>query len=495
MKMYRSLYTKLVLALAILLLVTSVLYIFLTVMTTRMYLQEVNQTLNRSLANNIVQEEPLLRNKKVNQQAIKKLFHMLMVVNPAIEVYLVDENGKVLTYSAEQGKVKRNSIDINPVREFISDNIQYPVLGDDPRDQARQKVFTAAPVYYGGNLEGYLYVVLGSELYDSMAQMLQGSYVMRLSGMAIIIIMVFAILVGIIAFNLLTRRLKTLTKVIDDFKEGDLQTPVLLKKWRRSDRGDEIDRLGLVFEHMSQRIVDQIKLLQHADASHREMVANISHDLRTPMASLQGYLETLSIKDGSLSDEEKHYYLELALKHSERLGRLINELFELAMLETHDPRLHFEAFSLSELLQDVAHKFRLQADKKQLNIEADIPEHSPFVSADIGLIERVLENLIENAIKYTPAGGTIHLALVPAHNQMTTQVSDTGCGISSEDIPRIFERFYRVDERHDDMPEGTGLGLAIAERILQLHGSNIQVDSVVNRGTTFAFGLPLSVAG
>lgn len=492
--MRRSLYTKLVLALVLLLFVTSVFYISLTVLTTRLYLQEVNQTLNKSLADTIVKEKSLLRNKVVNQEAIKQLFHMLMVVNPAIEVYLVDVNGKILTYSAEQGKVKRNAIDIQPVRSFIDGKRQYPLLGDDPRDQGRQKVFSAAPVYYSDNLEGYLYVVLGSEIYDSMAQMIQESYVMRLGAVAIIILMIFAILAGIIIFNLLTRRLKVLTNVIDEFKEGDLQTPVSLEKWKRSDRGDEIDRLGMVFEHMSQRIVEQIKLLQHADASHREMVANISHDLRTPMASLQGYLETLSIKGVSLSDEEKQCYIELALKHSARLGRLINELFELAMLETHDPRLHFEAFSLSELLQDVAHKFRLQADKKQLKIEADIPEHSPFVSADIGLIERVLENLIENAIKYTPAGGTIRLALVPAQDQITAQVSDNGCGIRSEDIPRIFERFYRVDERHDDMPEGTGLGLAIAKRILQLHGSNIQVDSVVNRGTTFAFGLPLSTA-
>ena len=261
---------------------------------------------------------------------------------------------------------------------------------------------------------------------------------------------------------------------------------------RRNVAGDEIDRLGVTVEQMSQRIVDQIRQLRHADASRREMVANVSHDLRTPLTSLQGYLETLLIKEGELSEEERRHYLGLAVKHGRRLSQLTAELFELAMLESREADLHFEPFSLAELVQDVAQKFKLEAEKREICLETEIPKGAPFVSADIALIERVLENLIENAIKYTPEGGTIRLSLILGRGRIAARVSDTGVGIPEAEIPHIFERFYRVEKSRGEGPEGTGLGLAIAQRILQLHGSPIQVESEPGAGTSFTFELPIA---
>jgi hypothetical protein len=241
---------------------------------------------------------------------------------------------------------------------------------------------------------------------------------------------------------------------------------------------------------MSQRIVDQIRQLRHADATRREMIANISHELRTPLTSLRGYLETLLIKEGALSEAERRHYLDLAAKHGKRLSQLIAELFELAMLESQGPELHFEPFSLAELVQDVAQKFELEADKHGLTLETEIPAGAAFVSGDIALIERVLENLIENAIKYTPQGGRIRLSLVPGPGRIAARVSDTGVGIPADQIPHIFERFYRVEKSRGEGPEGTGLGLAIARRILDLHGSAIAVESKPGDGTSFSFELP-----
>jgi signal transduction histidine kinase len=178
------------------------------------------------------------------------------------------------------------------------------------------------------------------------------------------------------------------------------------------------------------------------------------------------------------------------LKHSRRLGRLIEELFELATLDSRDTRLHSETFSLGELVQDVAQQFRPEAQSRGLRLETRIPEATTFVSGDIGLVERLLENLIENAIKYTPAGGTVSLSLEPGEDGVLTRVADTGRGIARKDVGRVFERFYRGDGRHAGAPEGVGLGLAIASRIVQLHGSTIDVDSAPGRGTTFSFRLP-----
>jgi len=171
---------------------------------------------------------------------------------------------------------------------------------------------------------------------------------------------------------------------------------------------------------------------------------------------------------------------------------LITELFELSTLENQDAPLHYESFSMSELVQDVCQKFRLEAENNGLVLFTAISNQPAFVRADIGLIQRVLENLIENAIKYTPEGGKVTVSLIISKQTITTKIVDTGQGITTEDLTHIFERFYRV-EKHRNL-DGTGLGLAIAQRIIQLHNSFIEVESKVNFGTTFSFPLPHSAS-
>ncbi len=489
--MLRTLYGKLVLALVVLLCLMALLYILLTLWATRLYRQEVTQKLNQSLAANIVHENQLIHENQINQPILENLFHTLMVINPSIEVYLLDPEGRIIAYSAPPSKVRRERISLDSIREFLKGNGEYPVLGDDPRDSARQKVFSAAPVYHQEVLKGYLYVILGGEQYDSVAQMLRRSYVLRLSlGIAAAGLLV-VLAAGALSFNWLTRRLRRLTPMMHAFKQSGFQHPPPAHEWRGKEEGDEIDQLGASFEEMSARITDQINRLERADATRREMIANISHDLRTPLASLQGYLETLSIKESKLSPEERRQYLSLALKHGQRLERLIGNLFELASLEARETRIRWEQFSMSELVQDVVQKFALEATQKKLHMETEIPQSALHVWGEIGLIERVMENLIENAIKYTPQDGTVQLSLVPGPSHVATRISDTGRGIPEEELPRIFDRFYRVERHHPGAPEGTGLGLAIARRILQLHGSTITVESTAGSGTSFTFQLPL----
>jgi signal transduction histidine kinase len=490
--MARTLYGKLVAALFALVALISLIYVGLTVTTTRLYLQEVNQKLNQTLAAGIVAEQPLLRGGAVDQAAFEGLFHSLMVINPSIELYLIDPEGAILSYNAPPGRVRRGRVSLAPIKAFIDGSEAFPIRGDDPRDPRGRKVFSAAEVREGERLAGYLYVVLGGEAFDSVAQLIQDSYILRLAVGAGLASLALALIAGLLSFNWLTRRLRRLSAAVEAFKRGEFQAAMNLGSWRRGPRGDEIDALGITVEQMSQRIVDQIRQLRHADATRRELIANISHDLRTPLTSLQGYLETLLIKEGALTEAERRHYLELAAKHGKRLSQLTAELFELAMLESQGRELHFEPFSLAELVQDVAQKFELEAEKHALRLETEIPPGAPFVSGDIALIERVLENLIENAIKYTPEGGRIRLSLVPGPGHIAARVSDTGVGIPEHEIPHIFERFYRVEKSRGEGTEGTGLGLAIARRILDLHGSRIAVESKPGDGTSFSFELPIA---
>lgn len=493
--MFTTLYGKLAIVLLGLFCLIGAGAILLTLYTTRLHFQEVNQKLNQTLAEHIVSEKLLIQEGLVNEEAIKEIFHMLMVINPSIEVYLLDAEGTILTFSAPPAKVKRQRIALDPLKRFLSGAEDFPILGDDPRDINRQKIFSASPIEsLSGSIQGYLYVILGGEESDSVSQMLEGSYILRLSMWAVVAALLFALLTGLLILKLLTQRLKTLALAMETFRRGDFSKQPGLSSLTQlqpvpAQRRDEIDELGAIFTQMVDRIHTQVTQLSQTDQLRRELVANVSHDLRTPLTSLQGYLETLLLKEGTLSVQEQRNYLGIATKHSERLSKLIAELFELAKLNSHEMKPHVEPFSLSELAQDVVQKLKIVTEKKHVNLRTDIGTDLPHVCADIGLIERVLENLIANAIRHTPERGVVTVALSLENGKIVTQVTDTGCGISPENLPYIFDRYYRVDNSEQGRATGAGLGLAISKRILELHGSSIEAQSILKGGTTFRFHL------
>jgi len=216
----------------------------------------------------------------------------------------------------------------------------------------------------------------------------------------------------------------------------------------------------------------------------------VSHDLRTPLATLQGYIETLFLKDDNLTARERQQHLEIAIQHCERLSKLVDALFELAKLDSHETQARYEPFNIEELAHDVVQKFDLSAREKQIAIQVDLAQSLPFVNADIAMIERVIENLLENAVRHTPAGGSIRLAFSPQNGDIAVDISDTGCGIAPEDLPFVFDRFYHRDQTQNGKTGYSGLGLAITKRILELHHRTIRVESTPGTGTHFTFTLP-----
>jgi len=489
--MFNSLYSRLAAVLLFLFSLVGILVVVVTEYSTDMYQQEVSQKLNRDLAEHIVKEKLLMKENRVNGDALQEIFHSLMVFNPSIEIYLLDTEGNIISFSAPQEKVKRKRVSTGPIMRYLESDATFPFLGDDPRDIERKKVFSAARITENGKVQGYLYIILGSEEYDNIAQKLQESHIIKLSSIVIIASLVFALIAGLVLFSFMTGRLKKLSIAMEAFQrqsELDGDEP---HQTSNHFSGDEVTRLAATFEQMAARINQHMHDLKKTDTLRRELVANVSHDLRTPLATLQGYIETLLLKEESLSGQERQNYLKIAIRHCDHLNKLVSELFELAKLDSEETIVHKESFSLEELVQDVAQKFFLAAQEKNINIITNIGKELPFVSADIGLVERVLENLIENALRHTPAGGTISLVLTPDSKNVTVQVSDTGCGIPQEELPNIFDRFYQVDKSRKDRQGGAGLGLAIAKRILNLHGGNIEVSSILNSGSTFSFQLPV----
>jgi two-component system OmpR family sensor kinase len=487
---FSSLYSRLAAVLLALFVLAGSAFVAIGLYMSGMYQEEVTQKLNSDIARHIVEQKILVGKNGIDRKSLEEVFDMLMVVNPGIEIYLLDPEGSVLAFSAEPGKIKARNVDVEPIRRFLSGNESLPILGVNPRNPGSRKIFSAARIPAKGKLEGYLYVILGGEVYDTLMQKLQGSYILRLGIWGILASLTVAVLAGLIVFGCLTRRLRRLATAMGAYREGiplsDLDLPS-----SQEARGDEIDMLVSTFREMAQRIETQVKSMKKSDSMRRELVANVSHDLRTPLATLQGYLETLIMKNEAIPPEERQEYLDTALSHCRRLGKLVSDLFDLAKLEAQDTRVRPEPFNLGELVQDVIQKFRLRAEDKKIRVITNISIGVPMVDGDIGLIERVIENLVDNALSHTPEEGTVSIVLSPAKEVVTVDISDTGPGIPGEEIPRIFERFYQLDKSRRYKAGHSGLGLAIAKQILELHGSSIQVKSRLHMGTTFSFSLPV----
>jgi signal transduction histidine kinase len=489
--MLRTLYSKLALTLVAILIAIGLLYGILSLALNRHFQQEVVQNLNRDLASHLIVDRQLLHDGMLDQAAIKKTFDQYMTVNPSIEIYLLDADGKILSYSADPGKVKRTHVSLIPIREFIS-GTTFPLAGDDPRSHDRQKIFSVAEIMFQNSNNGYLYVVLRGEEYDRAEQFLRNNYLFKLSSSALSISLIVGLLVGLLIFYWLTQRLNRLTLSISNFWKSNFSQyqPYRHNQIVQPPR-DEIDMLGHNFNLMAERIISQIDSLKKQDQLRRELVANVSHDLRTPLAALRGYLETLQLKGTALNESERNDYLTIALQHSERLSRLIEDLFELAKLDAEEIKPDYEKIALAELAQDVIQKFKLQAENLHITLNLEINEALPFVSADIGLIERVLVNLIANALQHTEQGDAITVSLSRIGDNIELQIKDNGCGIAAEELPHIFNRFYQANNKHRS-GSGAGLGLAISQKIIHLHHSNITVTSTVDEGTLFSFMLPIT---
>ena len=314
--MSNTLYTKLAVVLLALFAAIGIAFLLLARFSTDMYYQEVTQQLNSEIAMYIVAEQPLIRDGQVNRDGLKALATQVMIVNPSVEVFLLDPEGRILDHALPDEAVVRDQIDLAPIQRFIQGTDTLPIMGDDPRSPEKRKIFSAAVVEDEGIVEGYLYTILGGANYDSVSELFRTSYIRRLSVWAIGAILLFAFLAALIVFAVLTRRLRFLTRAVETFSLG--RANGLTEVTTPASGGDEIDRLGRSFGDMATRIGQQVEQIERTDHMRRELMTNISHDLRTPLASMRGYIETLLIKNDELSPEDRLKYLQIADKHATR---------------------------------------------------------------------------------------------------------------------------------------------------------------------------------
>ena len=236
-------------------------------------------------------------------------------------------------------------------------------------------------------------------------------------------------------------------------------------------------------------VLYDITEIKNLERMRMEFVANVSHELRTPLTSIKGFVETL--KDGAIDDaRNSRRFLNIIETHTERLDNLINDLLELSKIESRELKMDFQAVNLRELTEEVVANFKGAMERKGLVAAVDFPGQFPQVKADPEKIKQVFSNLIDNAIKFTPKNGRICIRAVDKEKEARIEVSDTGIGIPPEHLPRLFERFYRVDKARSRELGGTGLGLSIIKHIVQAHGGKVGVESEFGQGSKFFFTLP-----
>ena len=282
--------------------------------------------------------------------------------------------------------------------------------------------------------------------------------------------------------------LREVVRAAEQIRAGELRARVQV-----SGR-DEVARLAQAFNLMADRLEQADQDARALEAARRDFVAWTSHDLRTPLASLRAMLDALA--DGVVSDPETvTRYLRQCQAEVNRLNVMIDDLFELAQLDARQRPLKLEASSLGDLISDTLEGFAARARARGVVLSGSVaPEVDPVWMAPEKM-SRVLHNLVENAIRHTPAGGTITLTAEVAGQAVQATVQDSGLGIAPEDLPRIFERFYRGEKSRSraefgDEPGGTGLGLAIVKELVEAHGGTIEARSTPGQGTTIRFTLP-----
>ncbi len=482
---FRTLYGKISLIFVVLLVLLSVVQIAISIESSLSFVCETDQTINRSLAKKLAKKfQPHLKDS-IDYKEIEYIIADLMELNPRIEIYLTDMNGNLKAHFSNPEKIKLQKINTIPIKKFLSKNkdVPLPIMGDDPKTPDKKKVFSATEIKLGPEKNGYLYIILGSELYDTAMSGVSGSYILSTTAIIFGVTLLFATVLGSILFFNLTKRLRKMTNIVNEFEKGNYRKRIIVRS------EDEVGQLTNAFNQMADTIEANMTELKKNDSLRRELIANVSHDLRSPLTSIQGYIETILMREDKIDKVQRTEFLETVLRNVTNLNSLVTELFDLSKLDTKQSNPNPEAFSIAELVQDIVLKFQPQAEQKSINLITKMPSNLPLIIGDIGMIDRVLSNLIDNAIRYININCKIIILLKENKDSVEIVVADNGNGIAPDDLPHIFDRFYRVEKSRSKESGGSGLGLAIVKKIIEAHNSKITVSSIANEGTEFTFQL------
>ncbi len=304
---------------------------------------------------------------------------------------------------------------------------------------------------------------------------------MNLGKRSMVITMLFAILIGWLSIWFLTKSLRIIIYHVNKFKEGNLSSRI-----PNAEKSD-LSELAVTYNAMAQTISDNIHEIESVNKFRKELLAHVSHDLRTPLTVIRGYVETLKMKGDSLEKSDRKEFMDIIEKSAFYLSDMVTDLFEYSKLETKKIAVNKIPFSITDLVMCVKERCHVLALEKNIKLEVSIDGEIPLVYADAGLIERVIQNIIDNAMKFTPNEGEIIINVFEKQDEVYIRIQDNGLGIGKQTKKIILNGGNRITLSGNN---GVGLGLAIVKKIMDLHDTQMEVESNVNEGSTFQFTLP-----
>src|SRR4051812_41819079 len=367
-----------------LLIVLGIVFVIIASNFSRSYYTAAHQELYGDIAQHLATFTQPFKNGKPDTTVTHDIIHSTMVANPSVEVYLLDTAGNIKDYVVPDKTVQMHQVNIASVKQWMSAPKMQRPMGDNPKQPGEPSIFSAAPVYEKGRLVGYVYAVLSSEKQKAILQSLDNNLYLRLASYMFYAALAVAFIVGIVTFFLITDSICRIAAVVKRFKEGDYTARI-----DGYDKGN-LGMLTSTFNEMADVIVDNIDKISATDKFRQELIANISHDLRTPLSIMQGYVETLMMKKDQLPVSDREKYLTIVYNSNRKLSVLVEQLFQYAKLEANLVTPQKEAFMISELAADIMMAYQLKADEKEIRLNIETPDYLPLVFADLALTERVL---------------------------------------------------------------------------------------------------------
>jgi len=459
--------------------------------------QESLQRLSHGLAQHIVAQWPEITTADpagADGTARKALLQMLMTVNPGVQVYLLDADGRVQHYIGEPGMVRQHQVNLDAVRAFLA-GADLPLHGTDPMGSEVPRIFSAAmfPPRAGDTRPpGYLYVVLDGSAREQVAAQVGADRLWQGVAWASAAGLLLTLALGVFTFRRQSLPLRRLAAEMDGYQRREVAAGL-----GAGDRsvGDEVRALSRAFGELVARVESQAEREHRQMADHREMMASVAHDLRTPLTALHGHLEALaqsSLQGGEGLPPHRTTVLQAALAQSRKVGRLSQQLFELAALQSGDPVLHRERFALEEVVSDAVQKFEVGHAQPPVTLQGVSPGRLEL-DGDLQLIERALTNLIDNAVRHAPTQQPVRVSLRREGALAEVLIEDSGPGLPSELQERLAQgqslREPPIKRRSGGIG---GLGLAIAQRVAVLHGGSLRPLPAPGGGTRLCLLLPLA---
>lgn len=430
--------------------------------------------LEESMASSLRREATLLAENYASGNYSSKITldeyeHQLKAISVYLsgDIFVLNKNGTILVSSI--GTIPEEPLSDFNILDFSDGNYTIDNFYDTYEDDA---LCVYAPITKGYSVSGYVIICVPlSYITGVQSGLLDGAY------LSLLIVYLISLLILVVFILSVHRPMKRLIKAAKEYHQGDYSHPALIRQ------NDELGYMAATFNYMAHE-------LQTLEDDQRKFVSNISHDFRSPLTSIKGYAQAMA--DGTIPVEMQEKYLNIIIFEAERLEKLTQSLLELNKYGSKGYFLDISSFDLNHCIKMTVRSFEQISKEKQISFHLILTGDTLYVCADLGRIQQVLQNLIDNAIKFSHSDSSISIETTVRGDKVFISVKDHGIGIPKDSITKIWDRFYKTDLSRGKDKKGTGLGLAIVKEIISAHQENINVISTEGVGTEFIFTLPLA---